>query len=151
MGYLKPLAALALALALGAASDVDPVMVEAGIAAQYDAQCAALQAGDVDAWARTLAPDFLPTMPGGKTGSFATARDGVAALLASTKIERCRIVPEEIRMDGSDAVVAVGVSMSGTQKNGKPVTVEQHAVDRWSMASGTWLQKSSTVSEQTVR
>ena len=152
MGYLaKAIAACALAATIGAAAPTpDPVMVEIGINAGYDAQCAALERGDADAWAKTLAPDFVPTMPDGKRGDAKTAHAGVAALLASAAIDTCRFVPEEVTMVDGDAVVVVAVGMSGKQKGGKSIAVEQHAVDRWTPSGGAWLQKSSTVSEQTV-
>ncbi len=152
MGYLKYAAALALAMMITAqtpAEGPDMVNVEIGISAGYDAQCAALIAGDTNAWAATLAPDFTPVMPDGKRGDAATARAGVAALLASTKIEKCRILPESIRLDGNEAIVEAAIGMSGTNARG-PIAIEQHAVDRWIQSGKKWLQKSSTVSEQKV-
>ncbi len=152
MGHLGKIAAAFALIATIAASPPapDPVMVEIGINAGYDAQCNALIGGDADAWAKTLAPGFVPTMPSGKSGDAKTARDGVAALLASAKIEKCRILPESIHLDGMDAVATVAVTMSGTQAGGKSIAIEQHAVDRWTPSGDAWLQKSSTVSEQTV-
>lgn len=152
MGYLgRVAAAIAVAATIGASRlDADPAMVEAGVGAAYDAQCAALMRGDVAAWTATLAPGFVPTMTDGKHGTATTAHDGVAALLASTKITDCRIVPEDISMLGDDAVAAVAISMSGTQTGGKSLAVEQHAIDRWTPAGSVWLQKSSTVLEQRV-
>ncbi len=152
MGHLgRVAAAFVLIATIGASAPApDPVMVEIGINAGYDAQCNALIAADADAWAKTLAPGFVPTMPDGKTGDAKTARDGVVALLASVKIDKCRILPESIHIDGTDAVAVVAVTMSGTQTGGKSIGIEQHAVDRWTPAGDGWLQKSSTVSEQTV-
>jgi hypothetical protein len=154
MGYLgRAIAACALVAAMAAAAPTptpDPVVVEIGINAGYDAQCAALMRGDADGWAKTLAAGFVPTMAGGKTGDAKTARDGVASLLASAKIEKCRIVAESIDMDGADAVVGAAINMSGTRTDGKTIEIEQHAVDRWTPAGDAWLQKSSKVSEQTV-
>ncbi|MDQ2992205.1 MAG: hypothetical protein M3R30_05205 [Candidatus Eremiobacteraeota bacterium] len=152
MGHLgKVVAAFALIATVAASALApDPVMVEIGINAAYDAQCAALVAGDADAWAKTLAIGFIPTMPNGKTGDAKTAHDGVAVLLSSAKIEKCRILPESIHLDGTDAGAVVAVTMSGTQTGGKSIAIEQHAVDRWTPSSDAWLQKSSTVSEQTV-
>jgi len=152
MGYLgRAIAAIGLIAAVGAAgSEADPALVEAGIGAAYDAQCAALMRGDAAAWTATLAPGFVPTMTDGTRGTAKTAHDGVASLLASTKIADCRIVPVEITMVAGDAVAAVAISMSGTQTGGKTLAVEQHAIDRWTPAGTVWLQKSSTVLEQTV-
>jgi hypothetical protein len=152
MGYLsKFVVACALVAAVtGAAPPPDPVAVEVGIGAGYDAQCAALMRGDARAWAATLAPDFVPTMTDGTHGSAKSALDGVTRLLASAKIDRCRILPESITMMGDDAIAVVAVTMSGTQADGKAIAVEQHAVDRWAPAGPGWLQKSSIVSEQTV-
>jgi len=152
MGYLgRVVAAIAVVATIGASRlDADPAMVEAGIDAAYDAQCAALMRGDVAAWTATLAPGFVPTMTDGTRGSAKTARDGMASLLASAKITDCRIVPEEISMSGDDAVAAVAIGMSGTRSDGRSLAVEQHAIDRWAPAGNAWLQKSSTVLEQRV-
>ncbi|HEY8322261.1 MAG TPA: hypothetical protein VIG46_10795 [Candidatus Baltobacteraceae bacterium] len=152
MGYLgRVVAAIAVAATIGASRpDADPAMVEAGIGAAYDAQCTALMRGEVAAWTATLARDFVPTMTDGTHGTAKTAHDGVAALLASARITDCRIVPEDISMLGDDAVAAVAITMSGTLTDRRSLAVEQHAIDRWTPAGSAWLQKSSTVLEQTV-
>jgi hypothetical protein len=152
MGYLsRALVACALVTTMAATSATpDPVDVEIGINAGYDAQCAALTSGDADAWAKTLAPGFVATTPNGKTNDAKGARDGVATLLATSKFDKCHILAESIDMDGTEAVVGAAVTMSGTRTDGKTIEVEQHATDRWTPANGTWLQKSSKVSEQTV-
>jgi hypothetical protein len=124
---------------------------QTAIDAVYKAQCAALVAGDADAWSKTVTPDYASTNPDGTVDTFdksvANLKDAFGAYSFSSCMESITAVKQV-----GDNVVATGAfTASGkTVDTGAPIEVVQNEVDTWSNASGAWLQRADFVVEQKV-
>ena len=122
----------------------------------YKVQCSALLAGNLHAYAATLAPGYRVVALGGKVEH----RAQVLAVFSrwfqqkSGRIERCNASAPSARLSARGASlpvhivedIAVAIPTEGLRK----YRIDLHAIERWRLVGGRWRAVESRVLRQSV-
>jgi hypothetical protein len=146
------LVALLAAAVVPTASKADDLSAaQSAIDAVYKVECAAIVAGDTDAWSKTVTPDYLSTNPDGTVDNFDKSVSSLKDALGAFTFSTCSNNITAIKQAGDDIVVTVVLLASGKSVDtSAPTDVVSNEVDTWTNVGGSWLQKADFVTEQKV-
>lgn len=146
------LTALLSAALFPVASSADDLSAQqSAIDAAYKTQCAAVAAGDADAWSKTLTADYASTNPDGTVDDLDTSVKNLKDAFGQLSFSSCTGTISAIKQSGDDMIVTVAFVADGkTVDTSAPAEVVSNQVDTWTNASGAWLQKADFVVEQKV-
>ena len=124
---------------------------QSAIDAVFKAQCAAIVAGDADAWSKTVTPDYVSTNPDGTVDNFDKSVTNLKNAFGAYSFNSCTENITAVKQVGDNVIATAAFTASGkTVDTSAPIEVVQTEVDTWSNASGAWLQKANFVVEQKI-
>jgi hypothetical protein len=152
---------LVVAAVIGAAAFAPAPAVEAeraapaGIAtllqAMDDADCATSKSGDWNAYAKTLAPEYMAIEADGSRTDRAASIAGLKTMPADSKVTGCSTKVDKVTRAGDLFFLYGTYSETGTQgPKHTPYRSVERIRDTWKRANGSWLQVESLAYEQTI-
>jgi hypothetical protein len=150
VGAAVGLLALAGPLAI-AAETTAPADITAQLQKMNDADCATSKSGDWDAFAKTLAPEFVVIDVVGKKQSRADLVADLKATSSAAKVTACSTKVSRVTREGESYHLYGEYSEEGQQgpKHASFRTLSRIR-DTWKRADGAWLQTESLTYEMTV-
>ena len=127
-----------------------PADVAAQLRAMDEADCAASKAGDWDAFARTLAPEFVSIDVVGKRQTREQLLADLRATAPDVHVTGCSTKVAGMTRVGDHYLVRGEYEESGTQGRKAYRTVSRIR-DTWRRSAGGWLQTEAVTYELTVR